>query len=196
MKKTVKFIAVLLGIAVFFTGANFLYQFLSDRYAPENIAVNEEQAKVETETEESTPAETPKAPNFTVQDADGNAVQLSDFRGKPVVLNFWASWCPPCKGEMPDFEAMYKIYSPDVQFMMVNLTDGSQETLSSATAYIAEQGYTFPVFYDTALDATNKYGIYSVPMTYFIDENGIAVARASGAIDAETLEYGISMLTE
>ena len=134
MKKTVKFIAVLLGIAVFFTGANFLYQFLSDRYAPENIAVNEEQAKVETETEESTPAEPPKAPNFTVQDADGNAVQLSDFRGKPVVLNFWASWCPPCKGEMPDFEAMYKIYSPDVQFMMVRGGAGSRGKNTGAGA--------------------------------------------------------------
>ena len=203
MKKSVKFIFVLLGIAVFFVGANFLYQYLSNKYAPQNIVVNNEQAKVETdsstaptENEESTPAETSKAPDFTVQDADGNAVQLSDFLGKPVVLNFWASWCPPCKSEMPDFEETYKVYGPDVQFMMVNLTDGSQETLSSAKTYITQQGYTFPVFYDTALDAANKYGIYSVPQTFFIDEEGYAIARASGAIDSETLEYGISMITE
>lgn len=203
MKKSVKFIAALLGIAVLFIGANFLYQHLSKQYDPQNIAVNDSQADMETDssTAESSSAESEtvelsEAPDFTVQTLDGSNVLLSDFRGKPVIVNFWASWCPPCKSEMPDFEEMYKVYGEEVQFMMVNLTDGSQETLSSASTYIKEQGYTFPVYYDTKLDAAGKYQVYSVPATYFIDRNGSAVARASGAIDAETLEYGISLIME
>ena len=86
------------------------------------------------------------APNFTVYDADGKPVKLSDFRGKPVVLNFWASWCPPCKSEMPDFQKEFEVQGSQVQFLVVNLTDGSRETVATASAYIAQQGYTFPCF--------------------------------------------------
>ena len=213
MKKSLKYILLLCAVVLVFVGVYFLYGYLSEAYKPQNIVVNNEQATVETADPAPTaaPAESSTnrddtssesqptavaAPNFTVQDVNGNAVSLSDFKGKPVVLNFWASWCPPCKGEMPDFESIYKLRGQEVHFLMVNLTDGQQETVSTASAFIAEQGYTFPVYYDTQLDAATKYGVYSVPATYFIDANGSAVAQASGAIDAATLEYGISMITE
>ena len=208
MNKQIKFILTLLGIAVFFVGASFLYQFLSDHYDPQNITVTEEQGTVETDAEESqaeTDAEEASgesseqalpAPDFTVYTEDGTAVQLTDFRGKPVVLNFWASWCPPCKGEMPDFEAVYKERGEEIHFVMINLTDGDRETVETGSAYVQSQGYTFPVYYDSDLIAANNYQVYSVPMTYFLDADGYAVARASGAIDAETLERGISMITE
>jgi len=77
----------------------------------------------------------------------------------------------------------------------VNMTDGSRETVDTAAAFIAEKGYTFPVFYDTAQDVAVTYGVYSLPTTFFIDAQGHAVAQATGAIDAATLQKGIDMIS-
>ena len=126
-------------------------------------------------------------------DANGNTVKLSDFRGKPVVLNFWATWCYYCKTEMPDFNKAYQKY-PDVQFLMVNATDGVHETVSSAKKYVANEGFDFDVFFDTEENAVNAYNITGFPSTFFIDANGKLVARAIGMIDLETLETGIGMI--
>lgn len=194
MKKYLKWAGILAVIGLFFLGANFLYQYLSEEYDPQNIVVEENEAQVEAEN--SAAAEVFFAPDFTVQDAAGGTASLSGMRGKPVVLNFWASWCPPCKGEMPDFDAMYEKYGDSVQFMMVNLTDGAQETVDSAYAYIEDNGFSFPVYYDTELNAAIAYQVMSVPATYFVDAEGRLIAKASGAIDAETLERGIGMILE
>ena len=195
MKKYLKWAGILLGIGLFFLGANFLYQYLSEQYDPQNIVVEENAAEMEAEssTAENVPMD---APDFTVEDLDGNPVNLSDLEGKPVVLNFWASWCPPCKSEMPDFDDVYAQVGEDIQFMMVNLTDGDRETVATASAYVESQGYSFPVYYDTAMQAAIAYQVMSVPTTYFIDADGRLIARASGAIDAETLERGIGMIRE
>lgn len=139
---------------------------------------------------------TEQVPNFTVETFDGEEVKLHDFFGKPIVLNFWASWCGPCKMELPDFQAAYEKYDGTVVFLMVNMTDGAQETKKSASEYMAEAGYTLPVYYDTLQDAAYTYGIYSLPTTFFINERGEAVAYAQGMIDAQTLETGISMILE
>ena len=119
---------------------------------------------------------------------------LTNTIGKSVVLNFWASWCSPCKMEMPDFNEKYLEIGEEVQFFIINMTDGSRETVETASAFIAEQGYSFPVFYDTDQDAAATYGVYSLPTTYFIDEEGNAIAQATGAIDEETLQQGIDMI--
>ncbi|MBO5052127.1 MAG: TlpA family protein disulfide reductase [Clostridia bacterium] len=134
------------------------------------------------------------APDFVVYDLAGNAVRLSDYIGKPIVLNFWASWCGPCKMEMPDFDEVYRQYGDEVQFLMVNLTDGSYETVATAAAFVAQNGYAFPVLFDTSGQAANTYQIYSIPTTYFIDAGGHLIARAEGAIDAASLQYGISLI--
>lgn len=139
-------------------------------------------------------ADIPAAPDFTVYDIDGNAVSLSDFIGKPVIINFWASWCGPCKMEMPEFEEKFEELGGDIQFLMVNLTDGNRETIDTAAAYIEESGYTFPVYFDTDQDAAYTYGVYSIPSTYFIGADGSAVAMAQGAIDGTVLDRGISMI--
>ena len=97
---------------------------------------------------------------------------LRYFVGKPEILNFWASWCPPCKAEMPDFEKAYKKHGKDIHFLMVNITYGSGETVEKASSFIESKGYTFPVFYDTAYSASSTYGAYSLPTTYFIDADG------------------------
>ena len=82
----------------------------------------------------------------------------------------------------------------DVQFLMINMTDGSRETVTTASEFIAEQAYTFPVFYDTSGDAATTYSVYSLPTTFFISAEGHAIAKATGAIDAETLQRGIDMI--
>ena len=135
-----------------------------------------------------------QAPDFTVTDYDGEEVRLSDYFGKPIVVNFWASWCPPCKAEMPDFEEAYKTHS-EVQFLMVNMT-GGRETLESAKEHVESQGYTFTVLFDTEYSAAYAYYVNSLPATYFIDAEGNLVAYATGMLDAETLEKGIAMIAD
>lgn len=135
------------------------------------------------------------ARNFLVLDQDGNTVTLSQFIGKPIVINFWASWCPPCKAELPDFEKAYKEYG-DVVFLMVNLTDGSRETVDSAKDFISQNGYTFPVYFDTEFSASYAYSLSSIPVTCFIDEEGNLVTSRVGMIDYDTLVDGIKKITE
>ncbi len=136
------------------------------------------------------------APDFTVYDASGNQVKLSDYLGKPIVLNFWASWCGPCKSEMPGFENMYQKYGEQVQFLMVNLTDGSSETVESASAFVSDNGYTFPVFYDSDSDGAYTYGVYSIPTTYLINTKGELAAYSIGAVSETALENAIAMILE
>lgn len=135
-----------------------------------------------------------QAPNFTVYDIEGNEINLSDFFGKPIIVNFWASWCGPCKMEMPDFDEAYQTYGNDISFLMVNITDGSRETVEIASSFIEESGYSFPVYYDTNYSAAITYSVSSLPTTYFIDADGNLIAHARGAIDDATLQKGINMI--
>lgn len=159
-------------------------------------AEGENDADAEGEDDADAEPEKAMAPDFTVYDLEGNEVHLSDYVGKPIVLNFWASWCGPCQMEMPDFHEKYLTLKDDVHFLMVNMTDGSRETVDTASSFVEEQGYSFPVLYDKDSDAAAAYGVRSIPTTYFIDAKGYAVAQVAGAIDAETLQKGIDMALE
>ena len=141
--------------------------------------------------------ELPLAPDFTVYDEAGNPVKLSDFIGKkPIVLNFWASWCGPCRSEMPDFNAVSQDLKDEVQFLMINVTDGSRETVEIASKFVEENGFAFPVYYDTSFMAAQIYQAYGLPTTYFINLDGRIVARAASAIPKDLLMQGIGMILD
>ena len=198
--KTLKLLIWILAFAVVIVGAYVLYNRLSSEISVGGIATVAQETKAPEATENpgETAAETEEkgseAPDFTVYDLEGNAYKLSDFRGKPVLLNFWASWCGPCQMEMPDFQKYYESHGDKVNFVIVNLTDGQQETVESAFAFIEEKGYTFPVYYDTDIDAAMKYGVSAVPVSYFIDAEGYFVAWAQGALSADMLQQGMDLL--
>ena len=199
MSKKKNVIILVLVFVLLIGGASVLYTKLSNNETPDLLQTpvdqNNNNNESQTDSSDTGGAEQTltKAPDFTVYDASGNKVNLSDYIGKPIVLNFWASWCGPCQSEMPDFHEKYLELGDEIHFLMVNMT-GGRETLSSAKAFISEKGYTFPVFYDTDSDAATIYNVYSLPTTYFIDEEGHLVAQATGAISADTLQRGIDMI--
>lgn len=161
---------------------------------PENTQSQSTAATTAPQTPEA-PKVTLSVPDFEVLDYNGNKVKLSDFAGKPIVLNFWATWCYYCKLEMPDFNKAYKEY-PDVVFLMVNATDGVSETVQRAKKYVEDEGYDFDVYFDTTGQALYAYGISSFPSTFFINANGELVARRIGMLDYAMLEQRISYITE
>ena len=209
MKKKTGWLFLAAALVVLIGGAGVLYNKYSAEVENERLMTEDStQAEIEEnetvseenagETSENAGEDAEKelmlAPDFTVYDQAGNAVNLSDFVGKPTIVNFWASWCGPCKMEMPDFDEKYKELGEEIHFVMVNMTDGSQETIEKAAAFVEESGYSFPVYYDTDMDAAMTYGVSSIPSTFFIDAEGNAVAWAQGMIDAATLQKGIDML--
>ena len=166
---------------------------------PERVTEVETETETETETERVTETETESpylAADFTVYDYSGKAVKLSDFRGKPIVLNFWASGCSPCRSEMPDFQKMYEKYGDQVVFLMVNYIGFFGETVESGHKFVTDNGYTFPVYFDTKYSAVSTYGINSIPQTFFIDRDFDLYTYIPGMASLESLETCIGWILE
>ncbi|WP_156034632.1 TlpA disulfide reductase family protein [Clostridium sp. KNHs205] len=140
----------------------------------DNTQSEKEGEDTKTSEEKGTNEEKPLVPDFTLQSSEGEEVTLSDYAGKVVVLNFWASWCPPCKEEMPEFQKLYDelAESEDAVLLMLNQTDGQRETEKKANNYIEEEGLTFPILYDTGEVGGSIFGINSIPTTVVIDREG------------------------
>lgn len=167
--------------------AGFGYQELqkeAERQAEKQAEADEDAAQEEKEATEYA-----EAPDFTVWNQDGNQTSLKEIlEGKPAVINFWTSKCPPCREEMPDFEEMYQEMKDQVQFIMVDGVGCMGETEESGRAYVEEQGFTFPVYYDKEMDAVINYGIQAFPTTYILNSEGRLVTGGSGMISRETLQ--------
>ena len=189
------FVAVLLVAGVLYSrlGENMAAAGLTTA-ATEATTVATEPPTTETtsqETEETTePAHVVPAWDFTALDADGNEVKLSDYFGKPIVLNFWAYWCGVCELEMPLFNEKYEQLGGEVIFLMTHVGFGAEE----GKAMIAQNGYTFPVIYDTMSTAAAGYGVNAFPTSFFIDSDGNLRAYYVGRMNEELLQLGIDMI--
>lgn len=185
---TYNLIVTVLLLIILIGGGTLLYNNLKD-----DVVIT----PPETTAPASDPTEAPDvetAPDFVVQDSSDGVWKLSDFRGMPVVLNFWSSNCPPCMAEMPLFQTAWEKYGQQVQFMIVNLTDGYNDTFASAMKVITDNSYTFPVFFDLDSQGAYAYSIYSIPMTYFIDARGVIVSEHLGMLTEAKLESGIQSI--
>ncbi len=142
------------------------------------------------------------APSFVLTSLDGkDQVALSDLKGKPVFINFWASWCGPCKVEMPIIQEAYNKYKDDVHFVMLNIVQG--DPVENVEAYLKENKFTFPIVRDNiikennsvAFEASDKYQVISIPTTYFVDHNGIVAKKHPGIFTSmEQLEPELDKL--
>jgi cytochrome c biogenesis protein CcmG/thiol:disulfide interchange protein DsbE len=125
-----------------------------------------------------------EAPDFTLELFDGNTLTLSDLRGQPVVVNFWASWCAPCREEAADVESVWRDYKDrGVVFVGVNVSDARQDALD----YIDEFQITYSNGPDRGKETYNAYGVTGFPETFFVNSQGIVVRKFVGPVDQQTL---------
>ena len=129
------------------------------------------------------------APNFQTFTANGQQVELAELRGQTVLLNFWATWCGPCRIEMPEFQQAYEAYA-DEGFVIVAVNN--QETSEQVNAFGEELGLTFPLAMDLRGSIQEIYGVRSYPSTYLIDENGVIIERHPGVLNVERIEAMIA----
>lgn len=134
-----------------------------------------------------------KAPDFTLETLSGTTLTLTDLSGKKVLLNFWASWCGPCKDEMPHMQKVYEQYKDKgVEIVAINLTIG-KESSEDAQQFVDEYGLTFPVPLDIGGKVQEAYEIFPIPTSYFIDADGIIQSKYLGPM---TEEYIINELNK
>ena len=126
------------------------------------------------------------APDFTLTTLEGESVTLSELRGKAVVVNVWASWCGPCRAEMPALEAVYQEYSGE-NFVLLAVNATSQDNLNNAVDFVAELGLTFPILIDEAGEVGRLYHVDALPSTFFIRPDGTIEEVVIGGPMAEAL---------
>ncbi|MCA0971289.1 redoxin domain-containing protein [Halobacillus litoralis] len=124
------------------------------------------------------------APDFTVQTLSGETVSLTDYRGEKVMLNFWATWCPPCRAEMPDMEKFYR--NEDVTVLAVNMTDTESQP-SDVSDFVKDFELTFPILMDEDLTISELYQIVPVPTSIFIDAEGRVQSVIRGAMNYDMM---------
>jgi cytochrome c-type biogenesis protein len=204
VRYTVKIGAVLMLVMGVMTFTGFMNGFTS--YLSGNAATNEQSAtpdgssrpveQGETSDTPSQPAEQEQeiitAPDFTLKDQFGNIHTLSEYKGKTVFLNFWATWCPPCRGEMSHIQELYEEYGlnqEDVVILGVAAPkvgrEGSKEDIIS---FLDKNGYTFPVVMDESSEVFDQYGIRAFPTTFMIDESGVIYGYVESAMEKATMK--------
>jgi len=121
------------------------------------------------------------APDFALPGLDGAAFRLSDYRGKVVLLNFWATWCPPCRAEMPSMEKLYQVYRD--RGLVILAVSGDRGGKAVVESFVQERGVTFPILLDPANEVFAQYGVRGLPTSYLLDRQGRVVSAEAGARD-------------
>lgn len=134
------------------------------------------------------------APSFELNTLSGERVSLEDLRGKRIMVNFWATWCPPCKAEMPDMQTVYETYGDeDIVILGVNVTP-SEKNPELVSDFVEEYQLTFPILMDEVGEVTYRYEILSYPTSYFIDSDGVIRKKVIGPLSKEAIEREFSLL--
>ncbi|MBY0124521.1 TlpA disulfide reductase family protein [Bacillus sp. S/N-304-OC-R1] len=134
------------------------------------------------------------APDFELSDISGKTVKLSDYKGKKVLLNFWATWCPPCKSEMPHMEKLHNKYKNDrFEILAVNVTT-SEKNRNNVDQFVEDYKLTFTVPLDENGKVFQQYGIMAYPTSFFIDSDGVIRKKVLGAVDEDAMEKEILRL--
>ncbi len=121
------------------------------------------------------------APDFTLTDTQGNEVTLSDLRGQVVLVNFWATWCPPCRQEMPSMEELYQqLKSRGVELLAINIEENGPKVVAD---FLTSRSHSFPILFDSQAQVQRLYHVSRFPETFIIDRNGNIVEHVVGAID-------------
>ena len=140
------------------------------------------------------------APDFTLTDQNGNVHTLSDYKGQTVFLNFWATWCPPCRSEMPEIQKLYEEYGyneGELVVLGIAAPDIGQEgDIASITAFLSENEYTFPVVMDSQGTVTFIYGIRAYPTTFMISEDGSIYGYVEGALTEDLMHSIVEQTME
>lgn len=200
VKYTVKIggvIMIIMGILVLSGRLNGISSSLASMSSEES-GTNTSDGSLDTEDkEEDDPLEIIPAPDMTFNDQNGVSHTLSDYKGKTVFLNFWATWCPPCRAEMPDIQALYEEYgenSGDLVILGVanpiddNHPYSNDGTVEEIAAFLEENGYTYPVLMDIEGTSLTDYGISAFPTTFMIDRDGNVYGYVSGGLTREVME--------
>lgn len=184
-KKPWKVLAAIAGLVLLLAVAAVAYKQLSAGYKDGKEGTQTGAGNTETETI--------PAPDVTFYDTEGNPVQLSDLFGKPMVLNFWGTWCGYCKKELPGFASAAKTYEEQVQFVFINYEQGQtgDAVQAGVERYLEEGQFGITTYYDWDSDAVSTYGVYSFPMTLLIDERGNIAAGQAGYVEEDVLVNAI-----
>jgi cytochrome c biogenesis protein CcmG/thiol:disulfide interchange protein DsbE len=135
------------------------------------------------------------APDFELLDREGRQVELSSLRGSPVIINYWASWCGPCRSEMPAIENISHEYAED-GLVILGVNGTNQDNLAAALSFVQELGITFPILLDETGEVGNLYRVQSLPTTFFIDPEGIVHDMIIGGMSETMLRVKVSELLE
>ena len=159
---------------------------------PADLPETEAAEETESASGEAEASALPPALDFELKDQFGNTHKLSDYKGKTVFLNFWATWCPPCKAEMPDIQKIYETYDQEGDDALIVLgvagpNVGQEQDEEGIKAFLEENGYTYPVVMDTTGQLFMQYGVYSLPTTFMIDRDGNVFGYISGSLTEDMM---------